>query len=603
MNSLNAYFISSPLSVLLTLTLGMSLAIISDDIGKRVFKSTEPVQSALYFFAGLLALSWLIWLIGLFALVSVFLLKVICCGIILCGIFLAMRRRDELLSIVKRKWAAFQALRSFEFFTACTLFAILGGYFLLSLTVPTDSDSLNYHLALPVEILQKGSLWFNRDHLHYRLAGFGEMINLLGVANGCPQLGAFVQMIALLHTLRALSARVIAAHKLTICLFLAGIPTLLFLLPNQKHQLTGILCTTVCFLFISNSRNLTLSRIRLLMLAMLFAAGIKYSFLLSIAALVVLFLMKRPKDISLWKITVSFALLASLVLGPQLLFRWMHFGDPFSPLLEGLFNEPDPVVKRFHHYIKNFRESSFPFPANLLLTDSAGKVSTILGTGVIIFGFLPFLFKRAIPEITSIIFLLLAICFVSQLSSRFLMEPLLWLIPLFITAYGHAKNFKYFTWLLSAQMFCMAPFVASGLYALAPSLFSDALRTKVLTNSANGYAESIWLNETLPAHAHIATSNRSRAFLPRPFFPWEYLVFTSLEKPLEVQALRKKLAEYHIDYIVLPENGTAQLQAAINASFVSGPKTFPLATRNPLNRTKYKVSIFKINTLTTPKPH
>ncbi|SKB81462.1 DUF1420 family protein [Dyadobacter psychrophilus] len=601
MNSLSAFFISSPLSVLLTLSVGISLAMISDDIGKRFFKNTEPVQSALYFFAGLLALSWLIWLIGLFGLLSVLLLKVIFWGIILCGTFIAVRRRGELLNGAKRKLAALKALQPFEFFTACVLIIILGSYFLLSLTVPTDSDSLNYHLALPVEILQKGSLWFNRDHLHYRLAGFGEMINLLGVANGCPQLGAFIQTIALLHTLRALSARVMPAHKLTICVFLAGIPTLLFLLPNQKHQLTGILCTTVCFLFISNSPNMTLARARLVMLAMLFAAGLKYSFLISVAALSILFLMKRSKNISLSEAAANFALLTLFVLGPQLIFRWMHFSDPLSPLLEGLLAEPDPVVQKFHHYIKNFRESSFPFPANMLLTDSPGKVSTILGSGAIIFGFLPFLFRKARAEITSIIFLLLAICIGSQLSSRFLMEPLLWTLPLFITAYGHAETFKYFGWLLRAQMLCIVPFVALGLYALAPSLFSDALRTKVLINSANGYAESAWLNQQLPAHAHIATSSRSRAFLPRPFFPWEYLVFTSLEKPSEVQALRKKLAEYQIDHIVLPENGTAPLRAAAHAAFTTASKTLPLATRNPLNRTNYQISIFKIDTLTMPK--
>ncbi|MCF0052141.1 DUF1420 family protein [Dyadobacter sp. LJ53] len=593
MNSLSGYFISSPLSVLLTLSLGTSLAIISNDIGKRLFKTAEPVQSALYFFAGLLALSWLIWLIGLFGLVSVFLLKVIFWGIVLCGMFIVVRRRADFGGFVREKLAVFRALQSFEFITAWVLIAVLGSYFLLSLTVPTDSDSLNYHLALPVEILQKGSLWFNRDHLHYRLAGFGEMINLLGVANGCPQLGAFIQMVALLYTMRALSARFVPAQKRAVSVFLAAIPTLLFLLPNQKHQLTGILCTTVCFLFISNSGHFTLARIRLLMLAMLFAAGLKYSFLISIAAMVILFVMKRPKNILLSTVAANFAFLTLLILGPQLLFRWVHFGDPLSPLLEGFLSEPDPVIQRFRHYIKNFRESSFPFPANLLLTDSVGKVSAILGSGIIIFGFLPFLFRTAKAEIASIVFLLVAISIGSQLSSRFLMEPLLWTIPLFITAYGQTTNFKYFNWLMRAQLFCMVPFVTFGLFALAPSLFSDNLRTSVLMNSANGYAESVWLNEKLPADANIATTSRSRAFLPRPFFPWEYLVFTSTDKPAEVEALRKKLAEYQVHYIVLPEKGGEQLQSATHARLKFGPKRFPLATRNPRNRAAYQIAIFK----------
>ncbi|MCF2489422.1 DUF1420 family protein [Dyadobacter sp. CY347] len=596
MTSLSDYFISAPLSALLTLSLGISLALLSDRIGKWIFKTEEPVHSALYFFAGLLAISWLIWLISLAGMVSVILLKVIFWSIILCGIGIAAANPAKFWSPFDRKLSVLKNLKSFELLTALTLLVAMVGYLLLSLTVPTDSDSLNYHLALPVEMLQKGSLWFNRDNLHYRLAGFGEMINVLGVANGCPQLGSVIQMIALGHTLNALTARLQIGPKLTIGAFVAGIPTLLFLLPNQKHQLTGILCTTVCFLFISNSAGLTLSRIRLLILVMLFASGIKYSFLISGIALIILFLLKRKDDVSLPKVALNFALLTLCVLGPQLVFRWLHFHDPFSPIFEGLFADPDPVVQRFYHYIKTFRESSMPYPANLTLTDSPGKVSTILGPGVLVLGFLPFLFRNAKAETVSIIFLIAAISLGSQLSSRFLMEPILWTIPPFAMAYSQVRNFRFFVWFSRLQLLCVLPFIALGLYSLGPSLFSDSRRTEVLLNSANGYSESVWLDQELPNNAKIATTSHARAFLNRPFFPWEYLVFTSTHKPEEMLLLRKKLVNYGIDYIVLPERGAESIQS----EFAEGPpfvrKTFPLATRNPFNRKVYSVSIFRTDT-------
>ena len=594
MDSLNTYLIPALLSAILTFVSGISMAVVSDYVGKKIFCTGDPVLRSMYFFAGLLAVSWTIWVIGLLGIATVLLFQILLWIIIGSAVCLVFSRRSIPFYRFSENFYFFKKdFKSVKFYISGLLLVLLAGYAVLCLTVPTDSDSLSYHLALPVEILQKGSLWFNKDSLHFRMAGFGEMLNLLGVANGCPQLGAFIQIMALLYVLHAFLATCKPEQQLNLLVLLLGIPTLLFLLPNQKHQLTGILCTTICFLFLSKP-TITNKTLTLFISVMLFAAGIKYSFILSCAALILLFLLKKRVGVTLSSFFQRVIILSIVILGPQLIFRWYYFGDPLSPLLERFLANPDPIILRLHTYIKNYKESAFAFPIGLLMTNSPGQISTILGAGALILGFLPFLFRFYKAEVTVIICLMAAILVGGQVSSRFFMEPLLWTIPLFVSAYSSAPYFRYFLLIPKLQIFVIVPFLLFGLYNMAPSLISDKLRHEVMIRSANGYAESLWLNEILPANARIATTSRSRAFLPRPYLPWEYLIFTSQNDEKQINALRKKLAEYKITYMVLPYHGAGELKKLYAGDLIYGPKKFPLAVRNPFNKSEYELAVYKV---------
>lgn len=595
MDSLNTYLIPAPLSALLTFVSGISIAVVSDYTGKKIFRSEDPVLHSMYFFAGLLVLSWTIWIIGLLGLATVLVFQILLWIIIGSAVCLVLSKRlVPFYDFSRNSNFLKKDFKSVKFYISSLLLVMLIGYAILCLTVPTDSDSLSYHLALPVEILQKGSLWFNKDNLHFRMAGFGEMLNLLGVANGCPQLGAFIQIIALLYVLQAFLATSKPEQQLNLLILFLGIPALLFLLPNQKHQLTGILCTTICFLFLLKKLPITNRTLTLFICVMLFAAGIKYSFVLSCAALILLFLLKNPAGITLSSFFIKLFILSGVILGPQLLFRWYYFGDPLSPLLEGFLANPDPVILKLHTYIKNYKESAFTFPIGLLVTNSPGQISTILGVGALILGFLPFLFRFYKAEVTAIIFLMAAILVGGQVSSRFFMEPLLWTIPLFVSIHSSSPYFRYFLLIPKLQILIIVPFILFGLYNISPSIFSDKLRHEVMMRSANGYAESLWLDEILPVNARIVTSSRSRAFLPRPYLSWEYLVFTSQKDEKQISAFREKLAEYKITYMVLPYHGAKELKKLYAGELIYGPKKFPLAVRNPFNRHEYELAVYKI---------
>ncbi len=595
MHTLNTYFISAPLSALLTISAGLSLAMIFDFAGMRIFRYQDPVSRALYFFVGLLVLSWIIWIIGLLGIAQPYLFQIILAGLIGTSLYLLVSGSISTPAILSVKALKCRVPNSCIQLLTISTTLILSGYAFLSITVPTDADSLSYHLAFPVEILEKGNLWFNKDNLHFRMAGFGEMINVLGVANGCPQLGSFIQFLALLHFLSALTAGYSNSHKLSSTILVLSLPTLLFLLPGQKHQLTGILATSVCFLYTSRHNNLTIKQLILWIMPLLLAIGIKYSFLLSSFSLLLLFALKGAGRLPVLKALFILVSLTAIFLGPPLFFKMNYLGDPASPLFEWIKNNPDPVILKLHRYIKNYHDQEFYFPLGILVSISPGKISTILGITSIVFLFLPALFNSFKEEVISIIVLISLILIGGQVSSRFFMEPLLWTIPLFTTAFGKEPRFKFFTLLSGIQSVVILVSLGAGLFTLLPSIFTNESRKAVLIKSANGYAESIWIDQVLPKTARIATTSRSRAFLPRPYLPWEYLIFTSLDDSKEAEALRLKMTlEYKTEYLILPFHGFEKFKKLYAGKLVFGPKKFPLATRNYFNRYEYEMAIYKV---------
>lgn len=597
MESLNDHFIFAPLSTLLTFLTGISFAIVFNDLGKRIFRNESPIFRAMYFLAGLLALSWITWLICLANLATSFTFHLLLLLIFTYAGYLLTSRKYNLSGNFQRTFDRYTqpSLSSGHKYFRVVIISVVTGYILLSLTVPTDADSLNYHLALPVEILQKGSLWFNKDNLHFRMAGFGEMLNLIGVANGCPQLGAFVQILAFLHVLYALASIVKPDMRSATVTFILSMPTLLFLIPSQKNQLTGMMATTLCFFSLHRFKSFEKSELILWVSVLLFAMGIKYSFFLSGGVLLAVFLLKnvRNSEKPAQQILIIFALTIA-ILGPQILFRWYYFGDPLSPLLEQLKAPSDPVIIQLHSYIKNYYESRLPFPLNLLITTSAGRISTILGVPTLILFCLPFLYRNYKFEIIPILLLILFIFMGGQPTSRFLMEPILWSIPILIKSYQTSKWFKYAVLAAKFQLVLMLPLILFGLYNLAPSLLSDSQRDRVLAASANGYSEAKWLNEVLPKDAKIAVANRSRAFLPRPYLPWEYLIFTSLKDENQALELDKKFTEYGINYLVLPLHGMEEVKARYTSGIAYGPKRLAIARRNNFDFGEYAIAVYRI---------
>jgi len=595
MENLSSFFISAPLSTLLTILSAFSLAIVFDFYGRKVFRRDEISIRALYFFSGLLFLGWFIWIVCLLELGSVIFFKILFWAFIVHAGLICFGKSPNSLAKTVYKKISFVPLNKPDQYFSWLLYGVLILYAILCLTVPTDADSLNYHLALPVDILNTGSLWFNKDYLCFRMAGFGEMINILGVANGCPQLGAFLQILALILVIAAFLDFVPNENKLLLLTAILAIPVLLFLLPNQKHQFTGILATSLSFFIVSRQQHLlTKQTIFLLVLALLLAAGIKYSFFISAALIFLLQALKWRSKSQLAGLFWKTIVLAAIVLGPALAFRWIHFDDPLSPFFEHFKKNPDPIVLK-PYQILSASGSFIPFPINLILPASPGAVSTVIGISCLLFFLVFTRFKAYFTEILTIAVLVAAVLFTGQSAPRFFLEPVLWSLPLALGGTHSVPGFKYFNIALKLQLLILIPFIGFGIYSLGPSLLSNEWRETILTRSSDGYSESIWINKVVPPEATICVGSRSRAFLSRKYFPWEYLFFSSLKNQKEAALLDFKLRkQYKVDYLVLPVSDFQELKKRYAGTIVAGPKKFRAAVRNPLNSTEYEMIIYKL---------
>lgn len=549
----------------------------------------------MYFFSGLLATCWLIWLLCLIGFVPLILFKGLAVAFTLSGLIILLTNKGKFFArdlyndifnhLQQRKWD-----KLFSVLITCTLIAFI----LIALAPPTDADSLDYHLGIPIEILRKGSLWFGKDNIHFRMSGWGEMINLLGIVNGCAQLSAMLQVIGLFWLIALFTNAVEEKYKITAIALILGIPVLLFFIPGQKNQLLGAIATTICFYSLSRQTKELNSRIFILFsLVLLFAVGIKYSFLISALSLIVMLVLKYELKEALSKL-FQLLVCSVLVLSPIYLYKYNYFGDPLSPLLEGFKKYPDPVVIAVHEFLRHYKDSSFAFPLNLLFPSSIGNVSSFLGVGILIVIVFLFNNKQHKSEAVAVAFFSVLTIIAGQSTARFFVEPFLWALPLFFlhTMPGWTRSISIIG---KAQYLIMIPCFAFLLFVLLPGTFSNKQREQLMYHSALGYAHVRWLDSTLSEGNMILTDVRSRSLFHHPVFPVEYVLYANRLQKKYPDSLHSMMLHYKVKYLVLPDMQRFSLvKKNFAAEELKAPIDIPNAVRNPFNKKKISYCIYNI---------
>ena len=115
-------------------------------------------------------------------------------------------------------------------------YLILFLFFILSLSPPTDADSLDYHIGAPLEILRNNRLIFRDDWYHLYLMGYGEMINLLGLITGSKNFGQIINFISLINFFYVINL-LNTKNKRNIYFFLFSLPLIIWFITSSKPQL------------------------------------------------------------------------------------------------------------------------------------------------------------------------------------------------------------------------------------------------------------------------------------------------------------------------------------------------------------------------------
>ena len=487
--------------------------------------------------------------------------------------------------------------RSGSAISAATLFFLC----LMALGPPTDADSLDYHLGVPLEFLRRGETYARLDWFHARLIGSGEFLNMLGLAGGTDSLGAALSGAGLVVLAMVLTAVVRKERDRVFVLgLLMSCPFLLFLVPNQKPFMLPVAATTIA-LVLTRGRVRTFDG-RTLFLALgctFFAMSCKYSFLLSGLVVLIACLAAAYRS---HKVRVAIglaALLYALLLFPAHVQKLLFYGDPISPMLEQFRQEPDQGVVRFASFLRYYGVSGFPFPISIILPDSAGAVSSVLGLGslalivVLLNARSSWLFVGSAAGALAILFL------AGARSAGYFLEAYVWFsFAAAYAAWGRCKELL--SRLVLAQGALTLLLAAYGAATIFPGALTAGLRDSVMERSAHQYTVMVWLDRVLPADRVMLSTLRSHALMPRAFVAKDILTWTDWESPAETQKAGGLLKEKKINTLVMEpfvaEKFADKLCMDIRGR-MAGPERFRTATRNPWNRgAEFDLAVFDART-------
>jgi hypothetical protein len=483
------------------------------------------------------------------------------------------------------------------------------GLLLAALGPPTDADSLDYHLGVPLDILRHHGFFLRPEWLFSRLMGLGESLNLLGLAGGTDILGATLQYAGLVAALvGVMTLARTDMDRIMVAVLILGCPALLFLIANQKPQMLPTAATTLALLLLAERfRAMDAQTLILALPCVFFAVACKFFFILPGAVVVGVALLAAYRA-RLLGLSVGICLAAYLVLVFPL--HWHNlvcYGDPVSPLLERFKTVSDPMVVRFASTLTGRDGQILPYPLGFFFPLNLGTLSQVLGFGPL---FLLVGLKEARSHLTPKILLggvvvAVACILFTNAPPRYYLGPYLWIV-----AAGAASAWtpgkRLFFKLMLGQLLAVALMAMFGGVTLFPGSLTPSLRDRVMSRASFGYAETRWLNQVLPPEAVVLTNLRSSALMPRAFLTNEIINFFDLSKPEELALFKSLAVGAQVNTLMVMGNiptGNASILLPGVGEILAGPKEILRAVRNPMNRgAAQTVTVYRFNPERLPLP-
>jgi len=500
--------LTPPLPAIIALLLVLGFKFIAEFTLKRLFKvESTPILTTISFFFVLTFVSSLIFILSWSLGINVIVLKIFSYFIVSLGI-IDLIKSCRKFSMLKKKWDQFIHEPILNKLSFVLLGVILVGLFLSVLGAATDGDSLDYHLGAPLEYLRNGGFYPRFDWLCYRLAGFGEIANMIGLAAGTDNFGSVLQYSSLLMVLYSLLPLIKDKNnKYFFALLVLSSPVLMFLIPNQKPQMLPAVAIIISIVYLLQKREeIKMLDVILIGSTVFYAMANKYSFYIA-GSVIFIFLgyhLIRLKKIYLNLIVLI--VLYALIILPMQAQKMLFYDNPFSPALSNFFGEGNGPLIRFSNMLMNFRDSRFTFPLNFFLTHTPGRITSIIGLGIVLvfIGFKKQLTKNRPLLIISLVIGILYFL-VGARSSRYYFEVFV-LLSFSIATIEYSRIKRIASLFLLPQVFVIACFSSFGAYNLFPSALTESLREKSLIKQADYYSVLKWVGENTPEDAVIFTT-------------------------------------------------------------------------------------------------
>jgi hypothetical protein len=271
---------------------------------------------------------------------------------------------------------------------------------------------------------------------------------------------------------------------------------------------------------------------------------------------------------------------------PMEMQKFLFYGDPISPMLEGFRHHGDAALMRFAQFIRYYTMSTLPFPLGIIVPYSPGSISSVLGLGVLACIVALFHVRHSLILIIAAFAAVTINYLVGARSAGYYLEPYVWLCIAAASApWSTYKKIVYR--LLMAQVAAMLLFAGFGAVKLFPGSLTAGLRDHVMRENAHQYAAMRWVDDVLPRDAVVLSTLRSHALMPRPFVAKDIVTWTDWASPDEAEKTASILKARKFDTVVSEPFIAKALTGKIGVQCSALParsKKFSTATRNPWNR-------------------
>jgi len=401
------------------------------------------------------------------------------------------------------------------------IFLLIIIYSFLALSPPTDADSLDYHLGVPIDFMRNGIWPFSPEWFHSRLAGAGEILISLGVSVGATEFGQLLQLFGLFVIGACIYGTANSNYKVILLLIFLISPPLIWLVSSSKPQLLPIALTSLSIsIIISDKKNFE----NLYLLPPLFistAALMKFNFALSgfIVFMIICYRLYRNFE-KLIKFVIVSLIFFIVTFFPMVAWKTLNYGGNFYSNIFTLFVGNWPGYQNFYLALQTYRDSSLYFPISLFVNPFPSEWTSSLGVVLIITIILLVKLYVNKDEPKYIKLICIGIILLASISSlfgqhtgRFYLEPIAWILIAASKSKYLIQLFesKFLMTIIKIQAIIAILAGLCGLYLLIPAIFNILSREQVLKNTANGYFEMNHINQKLPVGSIILTNVRSKA--------------------------------------------------------------------------------------------
>ncbi len=425
----------------------------------------------------------------------------------LCLIILGIIQSIEFI----KKWKFYIQMVNKVNSTNIIIILFLVGYFFLSISPITHADALGYHASVAKFIAHSGRFPSELNNFENLLSGSGEIVMSLGFLFNSEQLGNLVQFSGLLSLIGVVRKN--SNDKRLFSLLILSTPLIIFLCSSPKPQLFSIASNALVFtIILFNRANFLLNRKILFFIAITILVFLtnsinsKFSFILSGGILYLASLVYFYKKNFLKLFLFLSIIIFSFFYFPNIYWKFYNWGGDIYQYILNPFPTHLPGFNNFESYLTNYRRD-IPL-IYLLIPMSKGTFTNTIGVCLIFLFFIPRIqFELRIKIILIILFYLAIVSIKGQITGRFLVEPIFWLI-IILSKNGLKINnlFKIPLYIQSCVVFLFLIFATLNLF---PGSLTKSLYEKTMNKYANGYSLYAWANSMISDEGTIISMHRS----------------------------------------------------------------------------------------------